>query len=54
VADGVLRAALTDPLFQTVARLYPDGDLFWWIEARDEAGRITGFSRMRGFRIASG
>jgi hypothetical protein len=52
VADGVLRADLPEPFFQTLEQLYPGGEFFWWIEARDEAGRITGFSRMRGFQIA--
>jgi hypothetical protein len=52
VVDGVLRADLPGPFFQTLEQLYPGGEFFWWIEARDEAGRITGWSRMRGFRIA--
>jgi hypothetical protein len=54
VADGVLRADLPGAFLQTLERLYPDGEFFWWIEARDAAGRVTGFTRMRSFRIASG
>ena len=53
VVDGVLRADLPDPFFQTMDRLYPGGEYFWWIEARDEAGRITGFTRMRQNRSVS-
>ncbi len=53
VAGGVLRADLPDPFFQTMERLYPGGEFFWWIEARDEAGRITGFTRMRQNRSVS-
>jgi Dolichyl-phosphate-mannose-protein mannosyltransferase len=53
VANGILRADLPDPFFQTMERLYPGGEFFWWIEARDEAGRITGFTRMRQNRSVS-
>lgn len=53
VANGILRADLPDPFFQTMERLYPGSEFFWWIEARDETGRITGFTRMRQNRSVS-
>lgn len=42
----VLRATLPADFLLTSTRLY-DGPIFWWIEARDAGGRLTGFTRMR-------
>lgn len=49
---NVLRADLPDEILQTSDRLYGKGVHFWWIEARDASGRVSGLSRMRGFRLA--
>lgn len=48
---GARRAALPEEFVRSMARLYPGGEGFWWVEARDAAGALTGFSRMRGFRL---
>lgn len=48
---NVLRADLPDEILQTSDRLYGPGVHYWWIEARDASGRVSGFSRMRGFRV---
>jgi hypothetical protein len=52
VQGGILRADLPDEILQTSDRLYGRGVHYWWIEARDASGRVSGFSRMRGFRLA--
>lgn len=49
---NVLRVDLPDEILQTSDRLYGKGVHYWWIEARDASGRVSGFSRMRGFRRA--
>jgi hypothetical protein len=46
----ILRADLPDEILQTSDRLYGKGVHYWWIEARDASGRVSGFSRMRGFQ----
>ena len=46
VRDSVLRAPLPREFISSMHRLY-GGDQFWWIEARDAAGRLTAYSRMR-------
>jgi hypothetical protein len=52
VSGRVVRAALPPEILQSSDRLYGKGLHYWWIEARDAAGRVSGFSRMRGFRLA--
>ncbi len=52
VVGGRVRAALPVEILQTSDRLYGKGLHYWWIEARDAAGRVSGFSRMRSFRLA--
>lgn len=51
VQDGTLRAPFPDDFCRTMDRLY-GGDLFWWIEARDAAGEVSGFTPLRSFRVA--
>jgi hypothetical protein len=48
---GTVRTSLPAEFVRSMARLYPGGEGFWWVEARDAAGALTGFSRMRGFRL---
>jgi hypothetical protein len=52
VRGGVLRADLPDEILQTSDRLYGKGVHYWWIEARDAAGKVSGFSRMQSFRLS--
>jgi len=52
VQGGVLRADLPDEILQTSDRLYGKGVHYWWIEARDASGQVSGFSRMHGFRLS--
>lgn len=49
---GVLRADLPQEMLATSDRLYGRSGHYWWIEARDAAGAVSGFSRMRGFYLA--
>ena len=49
---SVLRADLPDEILQTSDRLYGKSVHYWWIEARDVEGRVSGFSRMRSFRVS--
>lgn len=51
VQGGVLRVPFPEEFCQTMDRLY-GGAMFWWIEARDAAGAVSGFTRLRGFRIS--
>lgn len=51
VRQGVLRTRLPD-LLATSDRLYGKGEHYWWIEARNAAGEVSGFSRMRSLRLA--
>ncbi|HYO15502.1 MAG TPA: hypothetical protein VE685_20090 [Thermoanaerobaculia bacterium] len=51
VRNGVLRADLPDEMLTTSDRLYGGGEHYWWIEAKDAEGRVSGFSRMRSFRL---
>ncbi|MFP5284583.1 MAG: hypothetical protein ACLGI9_02490 [Thermoanaerobaculia bacterium] len=51
VRNGVLRADLPDEFLATSDSLYGRGEHFWWIEAKDADGRVSGFSRMRRFRL---
>ncbi len=48
---SVLRVDLPDEILQTSDRLYGKSVHYWWIEARDAEGRVSGFSRMRSFRV---
>jgi hypothetical protein len=52
VENGVLRADFPAEILTTSDRLYGRNQHFWWIEARDAAGNVSGFSRMRGFHLA--
>jgi hypothetical protein len=49
--DGRVRLALPAAFVTTMARLYPDGEFFWWVDATDGSEDRTGFSRMRRFRL---
>ncbi len=49
---GVLRANFPAEFLTTADHLYGRGEHYWWIEARDAAGQVSGFSRMRSFRLA--
>lgn len=51
VQGGTLRASFPDDFCRTMHRLY-GGEMFWWIEARDAAGGVSGFTPMRSFRVA--
>jgi hypothetical protein len=51
--NGVLRARLPDEFLATLGRLYGGKEHFWWIEAKDAEGRVSGFSRMRSSRRVS-
>jgi hypothetical protein len=50
--NGVLRADFPEEILTTSDRLYGRQEHFWWIEARNAAGEVSGFSRMRGFHLA--
>jgi hypothetical protein len=52
VQGGVLKTSLPDEFCRTMARLYGGHEMFWWIEARNAAGGLAGFTRLRGFRVA--
>jgi len=49
VQGGTLRASFPASFCRSMDRLY-GGQMFWWIEARDAAGAVSGFTRMRSFR----
>lgn len=51
VRNGILRADLPGEMLTTSDRLYGGGEHYWWIEAKDVEGRVSGFSRMRSFRL---
>lgn len=51
IRNGVLRADLPGEMLTTSDRLYGGGEHYWWIEAKDAEGRVSGFSRMRSFRL---
>lgn len=44
------RVTLPKEFCQTMVQLYGDHEMFWWLEARDNAKRLVGFTRLRGFR----
>jgi hypothetical protein len=46
---GVLRIPFPEEFCQTMRQLY-GGEMFWWVEARDAAGKVAGFTRMRPFQ----
>jgi len=50
VQDGVLRVPFPQEFCQTMERLY-GGEMFWWIEARDAAGAVSGFTAMRSVSL---
>jgi hypothetical protein len=49
--SGSVRLALPTAFVTTMARLYPEGEFFWWVEAANASGDLTGFTRMRSFRL---
>lgn len=46
VQEGILRPPFPEDFRQTMERLY-GGGMFWWVEARDAAGAVSGFTRLR-------
>src|SRR5262249_36167644 len=52
VSDGRVRLEMPAAFVTTMARLYPGGEFFWWLEASGAAGEPVGFTRMRSFRLA--
>ncbi len=52
VQGGVLRASFSAEILTTSDRLYGRDEHYWWIEARNAAGAVSGFSRMRRFHLA--
>ncbi|HBL25621.1 MAG TPA: hypothetical protein DD490_02170 [Acidobacteria bacterium] len=52
VQGGILRASLPASFCRSMDRLY-GGEMYWWIEARDAAGGVSGLTRMQSFRVAS-
>jgi hypothetical protein len=52
LGGGRVRAALPPEILETSDHLYGKGVHYWWIEARDASGKVSGFSRMRSFRLA--
>ena len=51
IEGGSLHASLPADFCRSMAHLY-GGEQFWWIEGRDGAGGIVGFTPMRSFRIS--
>jgi hypothetical protein len=51
VQGGIVRANFPVEFLTTADHLYGRGEHYWWIEARDAAGQVSGFSRMRSFRL---
>ncbi|HJX27686.1 MAG TPA: hypothetical protein VJ885_07205 [Thermoanaerobaculia bacterium] len=50
IQGGALRASLPRDFCRSMDHLY-GGEQFWWIEARDGAGALVGFTPMRSFRV---
>lgn len=50
VQGGALRASLPEDFCRSMDHLY-GGEQLWWIEARDGAGTLVGFTPMRSFRL---
>jgi hypothetical protein len=50
IKEGALRASLPDDFCRSMGHLY-GGEQLWWIEARDGAGGMVGFTAMRSFRL---
>lgn len=51
---GSIRLALPAAFVTTMARLYPDGEFLWWLDANDGPEGRTAFTRMRSFRLRGG
>jgi hypothetical protein len=49
--EGVLRARFPE-ILATADRLYGKDAHYWWIEARNATGEVSGFSRMRRVHLA--
>lgn len=50
IAGGALRASLPRDFCRSMSHLY-GGEQLWWIEARDGAGALVGFTAMRSFHV---
>lgn len=50
VQEGILRAPFPEDFCRSMDRLY-GREMFWWIEARDAAGSVSGFTKLRSFRM---
>ena len=50
VQGGVLRVPFPEEFCQTMDRLY-GGEMFWWIEARDAAGAVSGFTALQSVSL---
>jgi len=46
--EGILHAPFPEDSCRTMDRLY-GREMFWWIEARDAAGSMSGFTKLRNF-----
>jgi hypothetical protein len=43
----LLRVVVPPEFLRTSEALYGPGNVYWWLEARDEAGSLTGYTRLR-------
>ncbi len=50
VQGGILQAPFPEDFCRSMDQLY-GGEMFWWIEARDAAGSMSGFTPLRSFRV---
>jgi hypothetical protein len=50
IEAGALHASLPEDFCRSMEHLY-GGEQLWWIEARDGAGTMVGFTPMRSFRL---
>lgn len=50
IQGGALRASFPEDFCRSMDHLY-GGEQLWWIEARDGAGTMVGFTPMRSFRL---
>ncbi|HEV7506109.1 MAG TPA: glycosyltransferase family 39 protein [Thermoanaerobaculia bacterium] len=51
VRGGIIRANFPVEFLTAADHLYGRGEHYWWIEARNAAGQVSGFTRMRSFRL---
>ncbi len=45
---GIGASQVPEDFCRSMDRLY-GGETFWWIEARDAAGSVSGFTKLRSF-----